>query len=175
MNRNSKERLKVIMETYPKLRELIKIGDFDTLWDGLFDVNYNDKLTGSTALVWNPMYACFFMTAFAETGIDCKLKEIPDYFAANPITANFLFDLRIPDGVEKIGDSAFWDCYHLTDIYIPNSVKVIGDDVFALSINRIGTNSMPEKRNITISARFKDDLDRIGINCPGYKDNVTFI
>ena len=53
------------------------------------------------------MYACFFMTAFAETDIDCKLKEIPEYLAANPITAKYLFDLKIPDGVEKIGDSAF--------------------------------------------------------------------
>lgn len=174
MNRNSKERLKIIMEKYPKIRELIRVGDFETLWKGLLDEDYNDILTGSTVLVWHPMYTCFFMTAFAETGIDCKLKEIPDYLATSPITQMYLFDLRIPDGVEKIGDSAFWDCYHLTDIYIPNSVKVIGDDAFALRSNRIGTNSMPEKRNITIPARFKDDLDRIGI-WPGYIDNVTFI
>ena len=107
MNADSKERLKAIMEKYPKIRELIKTGDYDTLWKGLFDPNFNEILTGpGTAICWNPMYGCFFMTAFAESGINCKLKEIPDYFAANPITAKFLFDLRIPDGVEKIGDSA---------------------------------------------------------------------
>ena len=174
MHRHSKERLKAIMEKYPKIREFIRIGDFETLWKGLLDDNYNDILTGSTVLVWQPMYPCFFMTAFAETGIDCKLKEIPDYLATSPITQLYLFDLRIPDGVEKIRENAFWDCYKLTDIYIPNSVKVIGDDAFGLSINRIGMSSMPE-RNITIPARFKDDLDRIGINRQGYLDNVTFI
>ncbi len=179
MNADSKERLKAMVEKYPRIRELIKTGDYDTLWKGLFDPNFNETLTGpGTAMCWNPMYGCFFMTAFAESGINCKLKEIPDYFAANPITAKFLFDLRIPDGVEKIGDSAFWDCYNLTDIYIPNSVKVICDDAFASSINRI---SIPE-RNITIPARFKDDLARIGINRLGYRypsqgylDKVTFI
>ncbi len=177
MNRDSKERLKAIMEKYPKIREFIRIGDFETLWKGILDDDYNDILTEPVALVWQPMFACFLMTAFAETGIDCKLKEIPDYLATSPITQLYLFDLRIPDGVEKIGENAFWDCYKLTDIYIPNSVKVIGDDAFAFSSNRIsitGANKIPE-RNITIPARFKDDLKRIGINCPGNKDTVTFI
>lgn len=173
MNRQSKERLKVIMEKYPKIRELIRTGDFETLWKGLLDYSYNDMLTDSTALIWQPMYPCFFMTAFAETGINCKLKEIPDYFAANPITAKYLFDLRIPDSVEKIGNSAFWDCYNLTNIYIPNSVKVIGDGAFILSLDRISTGKVPE-RNITIPARFEDDLNRIGI-FPENKDTVTFI
>ena len=31
MNRDSKESLKVVIEKYPKLRELIRAGDFDTL------------------------------------------------------------------------------------------------------------------------------------------------
>lgn len=178
MNADSKERLKAMMEKYPRIRELIKTGDYDTLWKGLFDTDFNETLTGpGTAMCWNPMYACFFMTAFAESGINCKLKEIPEYLAAEPITPRFLFDLRIPDGVEKIGDSAFWDCYKLTNIYIPNSVKVIDDDAFAFTSNRFsitGANKIPE-RNITIPARFKDDLKRIGINCPGSKDTVTFI
>lgn len=173
MNRDSKERLKAIMEKYPKIREFIRIGDFETLWKGILDDDYNDILTEPVALVWQPMFACFLMTAFAETGINCRLKEIPEYLATTPITQLYLFDLRIPDGVEKIGDSAFWDCYKLTDIYIPNSVKVIGDHAFAISLDRLSRGNIPE-RNITIPARFEDDLSRIGI-WEGNKDTVTFI
>ncbi len=38
---------------------------------------------------------------------------------------------NVPASVTAIGDSAFWNCEHLTNVNIPNSVKSIGDFAFA--------------------------------------------
>ena len=38
---------------------------------------------------------------------------------------------NVPASVTAIGDSAFWNCEHLTNMNIPNSVKSIGDFAFA--------------------------------------------
>ena len=38
---------------------------------------------------------------------------------------------NVPASVTAIGDSAFWNCEHLTNMNIPNSVKAIGDFAFA--------------------------------------------
>lgn len=43
---------------------------------------------------------------------------------------NYVGSFIIPDGVENIGDKAFYDCKLITSIHIPNSVKRIGKEVF---------------------------------------------
>lgn len=43
-------------------------------------------------------------------------------------------DLRVPDGVEHIGDFAFWDCFNaegtILKVTLPDSVKTIGERAF---------------------------------------------
>ena len=41
-----------------------------------------------------------------------------------------LKEIRIPDGLKKIGNQAFQDCKYLKDVYIPESVNEIGVDAF---------------------------------------------
>ena len=48
-----------------------------------------------------------------------------------------LRELRIPEGVEKIGPQAFAYCRGLVDIYIPASVKTIGQEIFSVGTKGI--------------------------------------
>jgi len=42
----------------------------------------------------------------------------------------FLKHIVLKDGIETIGDSAFYKCYSLDNVIIPDSVKTIGDNAF---------------------------------------------
>jgi hypothetical protein len=46
-----------------------------------------------------------------------------------------LTSYEIPDGVEVIGEKAFYDCKKLTSVKIHNSVKSIGDNAFGQCVN----------------------------------------
>ncbi len=52
-------------------------------------------------------------------------------------------EVRIPEGVTRIGDSAFSDCKNLTSVIIPGSVTAIGDNPFAFcpSLEKIEVES----------------------------------
>ena len=60
-------------------------------------------------------------------------------FYANPLyyahqlylNGTLITDLLIPEGVTRIGSSAFWDCSSLTSVTIPNSVTSIGSSAFS--------------------------------------------
>lgn len=50
-------------------------------------------------------------------------RNLKDYFKiTSPLT--------IPEGCEKIGNCAFWECERLEKVKISESVKVIGEDAF---------------------------------------------
>ena len=61
-------------------------------------------------------------------------------------------DVTIGAGVTEIGVDAFEDCASLTSIVIPKAVRFIKDGAFK------GCSGL---REITISRRFEDDLERI--------------
>ena len=40
-------------------------------------------------------------------------------------------EVTIPEGVQSIGDSAFWDCNSLTSLTLSSSLQSIGDSAFS--------------------------------------------
>ena len=46
------------------------------------------------------------------------------------VKENSVTEVTIPDGVTKIGDSAFSCCSSLTSVHIPDGVAKIGDSAF---------------------------------------------
>ena len=81
---------------------------------GLTDVYYQGDLSGWLGIEFGDEYAN------------------PMYYAENLYINGQLLqgDVVIPDGTEKIGDYAFYNCDGLTSITIPDSVTSIGDYVF---------------------------------------------
>ncbi|MDR0585189.1 MAG: leucine-rich repeat domain-containing protein [Treponema sp.] len=57
------------------------------------------------------------------------LTSIPDEMFKN-CTAPFLTSFIIPEGVKKIGRSAFYNCTSLTSVAIPDGVTTIGKEAF---------------------------------------------
>jgi hypothetical protein len=64
-----------------------------------------------------------------------------------------IYYFKIPDGVERIGNSAFLDC-NLTDVYICGSVKEIGDFAFMGCRDNLSIKVADENQNFIV----KDDI-----------------
>ena len=93
---------------------------------------------------------------------------------------------KIPDGVKRIGDSAFSGCGDLTSIGIPNSVTEIGDEAFLEcsklkgivipdSVTEIGEKAFYNCKNmktVTISKGLKKIEDKTFDGCSSLK-NIT--
>jgi hypothetical protein len=93
---------------------------------GAFEkTGYADRHTGyDSALVING-------TAVSPRhGAICILpegtKRIADRFADN----SSMEFIRIPEGVTKIGESAFEGCQYLSNIYLPKSLETVGENAF---------------------------------------------
>ena len=72
----------------------------------------------------------FLMRTNEQTHIRTFNKEI-DPNEDTDIQLN-LEHLTIPEGVEEIGDGAFYGCTYLEDMVLPSSIRAIGDNCFAL-------------------------------------------
>ena len=96
--------------------------------DNLASVTIPDSVTliGSTAFSSCSKLA-EFKGKYASDGGRCLIMDntIIAYAEASGTTYN------IPDGVIKIGDSAFYACSSLTSVTIPDSVTVIGKQAFS--------------------------------------------
>ena len=66
---------------------------------------------------------------FYDCGVDPLLymNSVPSYFRNND---QIIDKVRIPYGIEYIGNYAFQNCVKLTDVYIPRSVRKIGHRCF---------------------------------------------
>ena len=61
-------------------------------------------------------------------------SDLKDFRIRNHVLTKYLGEspnVVIPDGVEKIGNDAFWGCSGLKSVVIPNSVKIIGTYAFS--------------------------------------------
>lgn len=54
------------------------------------------------------------------------LEEIPEYFAAN----SDIESIKIPEGITRINDFAFYRCRELKNISLPNTLEVIATGAF---------------------------------------------
>lgn len=106
--------------------------------------------------------------------------------------AEDLIEYQIPDGVTKIGDSAFEDCVQLERIYMPSSVTEIGRDAFAnciwleditfsdnlISIGEYAFDETPwllDQGNMVVAGHYLyaiQDKDKTGYHIP---DHITVI
>ncbi|MGM9846593.1 MAG: leucine-rich repeat domain-containing protein [Muribaculaceae bacterium] len=100
--------------------EKVNIKDFD-IW---CKIEFSDIYS-------NPLYYAHHIYLNGE---EIKIPQLPNQITAigNASFAGASFtSLRIPEGVDKIGNSAFWGCSELKSLYIPASVTSIGDNAFA--------------------------------------------
>ena len=80
-----------------------------------------------------PFYSCANLTKVSASGTLTNYKIIDDKYICNATGDTILFavksltgDITIPEGVTKIGDSAFRDCKLITSVTIPMSIQEIG-------------------------------------------------
>ena len=72
---------------------------------------------------WSSLYSGYILIAILTEGIE----NIGNYAFYN---CSALTEITIPDGVTSIGDAAFWNCSALMQITIPNSVTNLGSSAF---------------------------------------------
>lgn len=132
--------VKQALVDHPELRPLIRDNKWEELWNTIGGRGpAYDKVQGDlyprdrskSSSLWGPSAISKFIRVFAEAGIDYKIKEIPEYCFINSDITSF----KIPDGTEKIGLSAFYNCTKLESIEIPDSVESISVSAFFNCIN----------------------------------------
>ena len=87
------------------------------------------------------------------------------------LNGELVTDLVIPNGVESIGQYAFYDCHCLKSITIPNSVTSIGGDAFYHCAGELTVNcNIPSNTTSTDGAFYASEFTKVTIG-----DSVTSI
>ena len=152
--------------TIPDSVTSIGFGAFDDC-TGLTDVYYQGDLSGWLGIEFDGLYSN------------------PMYYAANLYINGGLLqgELVIPEGTNKIGDHAFYNCDGLTSITIPDSVTSIGDHAFSGcrgltsitipdSVTSIGYRAFYGCSGLT-SITIPDSVERIGEHAFNSCDKLT--
>ena len=95
--------------------------------------NSCSKLTDIIVSIDHPYLATIDGVLFSKP--DKRLVCYPYVFTADSYV--------IPDGIQIIGDYAFYNCYFLTSVTIPDSVTSIGNDAF-LMCNSLASVTIPD-------------------------------
>lgn len=149
-----------------KLKELKLPESLTIIKDSVFEGTDIQEIT----IPINVKYICG--NPFA--GCSCRLaNNSPYYHLLNGILydntmkkiiscCNYDKEITIPEGVEEIGDSAFYGCNSLRKLHIPSTVTTIGDYAFAYceslqididnNVNNIGKNAF-EHCELVISSQ----------------------
>ena len=89
--------------------------------------NVFDGCSSLGEVVWNADSVnndrCRFSKSLYKISIGDKVRVIPNYFLYQ---CTGLAEIKLPESVESIGESAFGECDGIKQFVIPNSVKTIG-------------------------------------------------
>lgn len=75
-----------------------------------------------------------FTLFFQQNGVDplSYMREVPGYYLFHDKNLN---EIDIPEGIERIGEAAFYGCENLQSIHIPVSVSRICEFAFYQCVN----------------------------------------
>ena len=80
-------------------------------------------------------------------------KTIPAYICASEGQTSYIQEVVFPEGLERIGNSAFYRCANLAVPYlIPESVHTIGDNAFAYCMNTLSVRFPIALQNLSNTA-----------------------
>ena len=148
-------------------KKVTTIGQDAFYWcDGLTSVTIPDSVT---SIGTNPFAPCRKLTDICVSldhpvlaVIDGVLFYKPEKRLVCYLCAKAESSYTIPQGIQSIGDYAFFNCSNLTSITIPDSVMNIGNDAFS------GCSSLT-------SVTIPESVTSIGANPFAYCDNLTEI
>lgn len=109
---------------------------------------WTDSTTGIT---WSYTLSAGRATIIGASNLPSNDLVFPDTVDSIPVAAigyeafemYTLVSVKIPEGVTRIGESAFKDCRSLTSITLPKGLREIGKNAFS-GCMRLGTFSLPE-------------------------------
>lgn len=110
-------------ETFKVPKGITEIGDMAFAMSNAGEA----VISECTALGMGAFSGCFYLE---KCVLSSNLKEIP--YAVFSQCVHPSFDVTIPEGVERIGGSAF--SFSSFDVKLPDSVKIIGDHAFSIYI-----------------------------------------
>ena len=135
----------------------------------VFDTKEASKLVipNTIEYLYNDAFSSNYFTE-VEFEEGSNLKEIGDYAFSG---CRHLFEIKLPDSVEKIMTNAFMCCHLLESVYIPKNVSFIEQDAFleCYSLKRI----IVDKDNIYYDSRdnsncvIDTEKNRLIIGCNG--------
>lgn len=96
--------------------------------------NLRDFVYSGSLMEWSSADRFVWWTAIDSMNALGMTAEPLDVYVEGIPLANTTF-LVLPDGLEVIGNHAFWGCYALENVVFPTSLKVIGSRAFVNSEN----------------------------------------
>ena len=91
-----------------------------------------DTITAIRSALYENSGARISLDMSGTTGLT-KIPEDAFYDSDECVACEALAGIVLPEGIESINESAFYECTNLTDIVIPDSVKTIGNNAFQSS------------------------------------------
>jgi len=157
-----------------------KLVDYSLSWkfeDGMLTVKCKEGKGGIPDFNY-PEYLLGFRDNRRTPGLPVKLNP------ANQLLSS-ITSLIIEDGINRIGNAAFWGCENLTSVTIPESVTSIGDGAFyncmnltsvtiPESVTSIGDGVFIGCRNLT-AVTIPKNVTRIGLNAFSGCQNLTSV
>ncbi len=164
----------------------------ESAFSGCYELTSVTIGKGVTSIGYFAFYFCYSLKKTNYTGTInqwCKIQfgnifSNPIYYSNNLyLNNNLLTSAVLSEGIESIGDYAFYDCSSLTSVTIPDSVTNIGDYAFYNcdtsvtipdSVTRIGNYAFYSCDSLT-SVTIPDSVTSIGYYAFYFCDSLTSV